>query len=501
MSATPIVLGKGDFNVELQPRFANRHGLIAGATGSGKTVTLQVLAEGFSRMGVPVFLADVKGDLTGISQTGSNDPKLLQRARELGLSDYTSQAYPVVCWDVFGQQGHPVHATVSDMGPVLLARLLQLTDTQEGVLNIAFKVADDQGWLLLDFKDLQAILGFLGGHAADLKTDYGNISGATIGTIQRSLLVLQQQGAENFFGEPALQLADLMRTTSNGLGVINILAADKLLQTPKLYTTLLLWLLSELFEELPEIGDPEKPRLVFFFDEAHLLFTDAPKALLEKVEQVVRLIRSKGVGVYFVTQNPLDIPETILGQLGNRVQHVLRAFTPRDQKAVRSAAETFRPNPKLNTAATITTLGVGEALVSLLDDKGVPMPVEKVRIRPPSSRIGPITAQERQALMSSSTVGAHYSQNIDRVSAYEVLRGRADVKTTQRTRGTPKDAQWKPLPDLLGSSSPPATRGGRQPQSVMDTVIKTMTRSVSSSIGSAIGRKIARGILGSILKG
>lgn len=501
MSTNSIFLGKGDGPIELQARYANRHGLIAGATGSGKTVTLQILAEGFSRIGVPVFMADVKGDLSGIAQPGAANPKLQQRAKEIGLDNYSSETFPVTFWDVFGQQGHPVRATLSDMGPVLLSRMLQLTDTQEGVLNIAFKVADDQGWLLLDFKDLRAMMSYLGDNAAALKTDYGNISSSTIGTIQRNLLVLEQQGAEKFFGEPALQLADLMRTDATGRGMINVLAADQLMQFPKLYTTFLLWLLSELFEELPEVGDLDKPKLVFFFDEAHLLFADAPKALMEKVEQVVRLIRSKGVGIYFISQNPLDIPETILGQLGNRVQHVLRAFTPRDQKAVRTAADTFRPNPKLNTAEVITALGIGEALVSLLDDSGVPTPVQRVKIRPPSSRLGPVTAAERQTQISKSTIGSYYSQVVDRESAYEKIRGRVAPTSTPQQNNQQQDSSWNPFPADNNTTSPRSKGGGRQPQTLMETMTKTMVRSVSSSIGSAIGRKIVRGILGSILKG
>ncbi len=502
MSINTIFLGKGEDSIELQARYANRHGLIAGATGSGKTVTLQVLAEGFSRIGVPVFMADVKGDLSGIAQPGTANPKLLQRAQEIGLANYGAETFPVTFWDVFGQQGHPVRATLSDMGPVLLSRMLQLTDTQEGVLNIAFKVADDQGWLLLDFKDLRAMMSYLGDNAAALKTDYGNISSSTIGTIQRNLLVLEQQGAEKFFGEPALQLSDLMRTDATGRGMINVLAADQLMQFPKLYTTFLLWLLSELFEELPEVGDQDKPRLVFFFDEAHLLFSDAPKALMEKVEQVVRLIRSKGIGIYFISQNPLDIPETILGQLGNRVQHVLRAFTPRDQKAVRTAADTFRPNPKLNTAEAITALGIGEALVSLLDDKGVPTPVQRVKIRPPGSRLGPVTKEERQAQISNSSVGAYYSQIIDRESAYEKIRGRAEPTPTPHDNSTHReDSRRNSLPADNYTAPTRSKPAGRQPQTLMETMTKTVVRSVSSSIGSAIGRKIVRGILGSILKG
>ena len=421
-----IFIGKGTKPVYLQPGLANRHGLIAGATGTGKTVSLQILAEDFSRRGVPVFMADVKGDLSGISQPGKEHPRLAERAETIGLSDYRFEAFPVVFWDLFGKKGHRLRATVSDMGPLLLARMLGLNETQEGVLYAVFKLADDQGMLLLDLKDLRSLLAFAGENAKELTLEYGNIPRASVGAIQRRLLVLEQEGAKQFLGEPALDLHDFMRTGAGGYGNINILAADKLMQTPRLYATFLLWLLSELFEELPEVGDPDKPKLVFFFDEAHLLFDDAPKALVEKVEQVVRLIRSKGVGVYFVTQNPLDIPDTILGQLGNRIQHALRAFTPREQKAVRAAAETFRANPAFDAAEAIKELGVGEALVSTLGRKGIPGMVERTLVRPPASRLGPATAAERSQVMDDSAFSGRYDQRIDRHSAYEMLRERAE---------------------------------------------------------------------------
>src|SRR4051812_15691376 len=390
LMADGILVAKGTDDLVLAPRMGNRHGLIAGATGTGKTVTLQTIAEGFSRIGVPVFMADVKGDLAGQSQPGGNNPNIVERAKKLGVQ-LIPKAVPVVFWDVFGEQGHPLRATISEMGPLLLSRMLNLNDTQEGVLNLVFKVADDQGLLLLDMKDLRAILQHVGDHPADFQTEYGHISAASIGAIQRNLLTLEQQGGSHLFGEPALELDDLVQTDRSGRGIVNILAADKLMSSPQLYATMLLWLLSELFEQLPEIGDPEKPKLVFFFDEAHLLFTDAPKPLLDKIEQVVRLVRSKGVGVYFVTQNPLDVPDTVLGQLGNRVQHALRAFTPRDQKAVKAAAETMRANPKFSTEAAITELGVGEGLISFLDEKGRPGIVQRAYVLPPASRIGPIT--------------------------------------------------------------------------------------------------------------
>ncbi len=434
-----IFVGKGARPVYLLPRLANRHGLIAGATGTGKTVSLQILAEDFSRRGVPVFMADVKGDLSGISQPGKAHPKLQERAAEIGLDDYTLEAFPVVFWDLFGKKGHRVRATVSEMGPLLLARMLGLNDTQEGVLYATFRIADDQGMLLLDLKDLRALLTFVGENAKELRLEYGNMSAASIGAIQRRLLVLEQEGAKQFMGEPALDLYDFMRTGASGYGNINILAADKLMHTPKLYATFLLWLLSELFEELPEVGDPDKPELVFFFDEAHLLFKDAPAALIEKIEQVVRLIRSKGIGVYFVTQNPLDIPDTILGQLGNRIQHALRAYTPREQKAVRAAATTFRANPSFDAAEVIKELGVGEALVSTLGGKGVPGIVQRTLVRPPSSRLGPATAAERKAIIEASRFSGRYDQKVDRHSAYEMLKERAETRAAEATAGKEKD--------------------------------------------------------------
>ena len=474
-----IFIGKGDRPVYLLPRLANRHGLIAGATGTGKTVSLQILAEDFSRRGVPVFMADVKSDLSGISQAGKANPKLQARADEIGLDDYRFEAFPVVFWDLFGKKGHRLRATVSEMGPLLLARMLGLNDTQEGVLYATFRIADDEGMLLLDLKDLRALLVFVGENAKQLRLEYGNLSTASIGAIQRRLLVLEQEGARQFMGEPALDLFDFMRPGPGGYGNINILAADKLMQTPKLYATFLLWLLSELFEELPEVGDPDKPRLVFFFDEAHLLFKGAPAALIEKIEQVVRLIRSKGVGVYFVTQNPLDIPDTILGQLGNRIQHALRAYTPREQKAVRAAAETFRANPAFDAAEAIKELGVGEALVSTLGSKGVPGRVERTLIRPPSSRMGPATRAERLAVMGESPFSGRYDQQVDRRSAYEMLKERADKTARQRS----------------GKKTASGRSSNRQ------GVIETMLKSIVRSLGTTLGREISRGVLGSILKG
>src|SRR3974390_1603800 len=420
-TAQAIFVGKGEQPAYLTLGLTNRHGLVTGATGTGKTVTLQVMAEGLARAGVPVFAADIKGDLSGISAVGEAKDFLLQRARAMDLV-FQPDEFSTIFWDVFGEQGHPVRATVSEMGPLLLSRMMDLNDVQEGVLNVAFRVADEQGLLLLDMKDLRAILSYIAEHAAELTTQYGNVSKATVGTIQRQLLVLENQGGDKFFGEPALDLKDFMRTDRDGRGMVNILVADKLMQSPRLYATFLLWMLSELFEELPEVGDPPKPKLVFFFDEAHLLFSDAPKALMEKIEQVVRLIRSKGVGVYFVTQNPIDVPDKVLAQLGNRIQHALRAFTPRDQKAVLAAAQTFRPNPKLDTAKVIMELGKGEALVALLEGNGVPAMVERALIRPPSARIGPITTEERRAIMDLSPMKGKYDNAIDAESAYEILQ-------------------------------------------------------------------------------
>jgi uncharacterized protein len=442
-----IVIGKGTKYELLDLKFGNRHGLVTGATGTGKTVTLQVMAEGFAANGVPVFAADIKGDLSGISQIGEAKPAFVDRAKGMGL-DYQPDQFAAIFWDVFGKQGHPIRATISEMGPLLLSRLLQLNDTQEGVLNIAFRLADEQGLTLLDLKDLRAILGLVAEHAAELQRVYGNVSPATVGTIQRALLVLENQGANSFFGEPALDIKDFMCTDRDGRGIISILAADRLIENPRLYATFLLWLLSELFEELPEVGDLDKPKLVFFFDEAHLLFNDAPKALMEKIEQVVRLIRSKGVGVYFVTQNPLDVPETVLAQLGNRVQHALRAFTPRDQKAVRAAADTFRPNPKLNTAQVITELGKGEALVSFLEGNGTPSMVQRAMIRPPSARLGVVTEAERKATMAASPVKGKYDTAVDAESAYEMLQKR--VQKTAANGG----------PVAPPGEAPPAEQGG-----------------------------------------
>ncbi len=495
---TPSLIAKNDTQeLFLLPQLANRHGLIAGATGTGKTVTLQLMAENFSRIGVPVFMADVKGDLSGISQPGSEKPKIAERIAKLGLSDFTFSGCPVTFWDVFGEQGHPVRATISEMGPVLLARMLNLNDTQAGVLTLVFKIADDNGLLLLDLKDLQAMLRHVGDNAKDFTTAYGNISAASIGAIQRGLIALEAEGAEKLFGEPALNIDDLMQCDAKGQGMINLLAADKLMQAPKMYATFLLWMLSELYENLPEVGDLEKPKLVFFFDEAHLLFNDAPQALQDKIEQVVRLIRSKGVGVYFVSQNPLDIPDKVLGQLGNRVQHALRAFTPRDQKAVRAAAETFRANPGLDVEAAITELGVGEALVSLLDEKGRPHPVERALIVPPRSQLGPVTPEQRQAIIRQSVIYGHYEAEVDRESAYEKLKARAEqapssAPASESEAEKPASGGWL---DEIGGMLGGGGRGSRQ--GVAETALKSAAR----AIGSQLGRQIVRGVLGSILGG
>jgi len=498
--AQPLLIAKGKQEIFLLPGMANRHGLITGATGTGKTVTLQKMAESFSAIGVPVFMADVKGDLSGISQPGQMTPKLKERLDLIAAKEPVFAASPVTFWDVFGEQGHPVRATVAELGPLLLSRILELNDTQEGVLTLVFKACDDNGLLLLDLKDLRAALQYIGDNAKQLTTQYGNVSAASIGAIQRGLLALEQQGADKFFGEPALNVADLMQT-SQGRGVVNILAADKLMQTPRTYGTFLLWMLSELYESLAEVGDPEQPKLVFFFDEAHLLFTDAPKALLDKIEQVVRLIRSKGVGVYFVTQNPLDVPDTVLGQLGNRVQHALRAFTPRDQKAVQSAATTMRANPGLDTQKAITELGVGEALVSFLDAKGTPSVVERARILPPSGRIGPVTPQERQQLIKSSPVYGHYEQSVDRESAYEKLAA-AGKQRMQAAPAPGQPAGTAPAGGgvldalggiLLGTTGP---RGGHK-----EGVLEAAAKSAARSVGSQVGREIIRGVLGGLLGG
>jgi DNA helicase HerA-like ATPase len=500
---------------QLLLKYGNRHGLVTGATGTGKTITLQILAEGFSNAGVPVFAADVKGDLSGISAIGTSQDFLTKRAEAVKLDPYEFQEFPVIFWDLFGVQGHPIRATISEMGPLLLSRLMNLTDAQEGIINIAFRIADEEGLLLLDLKDLQALLANIAERADEIGARYGNVTKPSVGAIQRSLLILEQQGASNFFGEPALKISDLMRTTRDGRGAINVLAADKLMMNPRLYATFLLWLLSELFEELPEVGDPDKPRLVFFFDEAHLLFDDAPKILVDRVEQVVRLIRSKGVGVYFVTQNPLDVPETVLAQLGNRIQHALRAYTPREQKAVRTAAETFRPNPDFDCASAITQLGTGEALVSTLEAKGIPSMVQRTLIRPPASRIGPITPQERKEIMAESPVAGQYDQAVDRESAFELLqkrageRARAEEQAQQRDSGQQGEgrSRWT-LPDFGNDPGQPAPSGRsrtttyRQPRSSnRQTVTEAAIKSVVRSVGSQVGRALVRGILGSLKKG
>jgi len=516
-----VFLGKSEKPEYLTLKLANRHGLVTGATGTGKTVTLQVLAEGFSRAGVPVFAADIKGDLSGIAAVGSATPFLTERAQAMGAA-YEPDEFPVVFWDLFGALGHPIRATISEMGPLLLARLMDLNEVQEGVLNIAFRIADEEGLLLIDLKDLRAVLALLAEHAQELSAQYGNVSKATVGTIQRQLLVLENQGGTKFFGEPALALNDFLRVDRDGRGTINVLAAEKLMENPRLYATFLLWLLSELFEEMPEVGDPEKPKLVFFFDEAHLLFNEAPKALLEKIEQVVRLIRSKGVGVYFVTQNPLDVPESVLAQLGNRVQHALRAFTPRDQRAVKAAAHTFRPNPKLDTARVIMELGKGEALVSLLEGNGTPGIVERTTIAPPASRIGPITPDERKAIVGRSPVKGKYDQALDAESAYEVLQARAKGESApaqQQQQADPSAAGaggilggiGGALGSIFGTGPAHGTR-----LSTGQLIAREVTRSVANRVagqiaadfgrslggktGGTIGRAIVRGTLGGMLR-
>lgn len=505
----PLVIARGDHDLALRPNLVNRHGLVAGATGTGKTVTLQVMAERLSRAGVPVFAADVKGDLSGISKAGQNTPKIKARIEQMKIEPLQFAGCPVTFWDVFGDQGHPMRATVSEIGPLLLSRILNLNDTQSGVMSLVFRVADDYGLLLLDLKDLKAMLQFVGGQAKQFQVEYGDISAASIGAIQRALVVLENEGGDQFLGEPALNIDDLLQTDSNGHGAVNLIAADRLLQSPLLYATFLLWLLSELFERLPEVGDLEKPKLVFFFDEAHLLFTDQPATLLTKIEQVVRLIRSKGVGVYFVTQNPVDVPDTVLGQLGSRVQHALRAFTPRDQKAVKAAAQTFRSNPKLEVAKVITELEVGEALVSFLDEKGAPSVVERAYILPPCSQIGPITAEERQGFMAKSLVAGVYEQAVDRQSAYELLKQRSQVAAVS---ARPSTVQRQEPADQAGASAGPMSgmlnelgdmlmgtvgpRGGRH-----EGILEAMVKSGARSVGSQLGGQIVRGVLGSILGG
>ena len=509
----PLLIAKNrDLELALLPQLVNRHGCITGATGTGKTVSLQVIAQSLSNAGVPVFMADVKGDLSGLAKAGTLTPKIKERLALMGLDAPTWAACPVTFWDVFGAQGHPVRATISDLGPLLLARMLNLNDTQEGVLQLVFKIADDNGLLLLDIKDLRAMLQQVGDSAANFQTEYGNISAASIGAIQRGLLGIDAQGGDQFFGEPMLNIDDLLQTDAGGRGVVNILAADQLMNSPRLYSTFLLWMLSELFEQLPEVGDLDQPKLVFFFDEAHLLFDEVPKPLLQKIEQVVRLIRSKGVGVYFVTQNPLDIPDTVLGQLGNRVQHALRAYTPRDQKAVQAAAETFRPNPNLDTAQVITELGVGEALVSFLDEKGRPTMVQRAFILPPASQIGPVSDAERKEVIANSLLAGVYEKAVDRDSAYERIKGRVAAKqpVTPRVEPSGRAATADSQPDAAEPQGPSVGDrmkdawgglfGGTGTARRKDTVVEAMVKSAVRSIGSQVGREVIRGVLGTLFK-
>ena len=495
--ADPILVAKRDTSeFFLLPQMANRHGVITGATGTGKTVTLQKLAEGFSNRGVPVFMADIKGDLTGISQAGGTHPKVIERLQSLGIEGAQFEGLPVTLWDVFGKQGHPLRSTISEMGPLMIARILQLNETQEGVLTLAFKVADEQGLLLLDLKDLQQMLVYVADNAEEFTVKYGNVSKASVGAIQRGLLQLEQQQGEIFFGEPAVKLDDFMQTLS-GKGVINLLAADDLINSPKVYSTFLLWLLSELFEMLPEAGDLDKPKMVFFFDEAHLLFNDAPKALVDKIEQVVRLIRSKGVGVYFITQSPADIPDKVLAQLGNRFQHALRAYTPKEQEAVKVAAKSFRENPNVDTVKTITELGVGEVLISCLDEKGIPTMVDRAFVVPPFSQLGPITPDQRTALINNSLVAGVYEQEIDRESAYEILSAKAQDAAAEEAAAEQAKAEAKAQKEAEKAERAAA----RQPDSMMESIMKSAARSASSSVGRQIGNSIVRGVLGSIFGG
>ncbi len=486
-----LIGGNGQHQVKQNARMANRHGLISGATGTGKTVTLQTLAESFSRIGVPVFLADIKGDVSGLGKPAQPHPKIDERVQVIGIDNYQMRACPTVFWDFYGQQGHPLRTTVSEIGPLLWASLLELNDTQTGVLYSCFKIADDNGWLLLDLKDLRAMLQWIGDHADELKAEYGNISKSSIGAIQRDLLVLEEQGAEHFLGEPAINLADLMRHDFSGHGIINIFDASKIIhQSPKLYATFLLWLLSELFENLPEVGDAEKPKFVLFFDEAHLLFNDAPDALLDKIEQVVRLIRSKGVGIYFITQSPLDIPESILGQLGLKIQHALRAFTPKDKKTIKTVADTFPENPQLDVASCITELGIGEALVSTLNDNGRPTPAERILIRPPESRIGPMNTEERTQQIDHSPHKGRYETSIDRESAYEILKKRAEENKLAQAKIQEEEQETRDDPP----SRKPRRNSNRQ------TPMEAFIKSTARAIGSQLGRRIVRGILGSMMK-
>ena len=514
--STPIVIAKKTTDtsqeIVLHSQFANRHGLIAGATGTGKTVTLKVLAESFSRIGVPVFLADAKGDVSSLAQAGSSSPKFDERLKTLGIDAIPFAASPVVFWDLFGEQGHPIRSTVSEIGPLLLARMLNLNDTQEGVLSAVFRIADDQGLLLIDFKDLKAMLSYVSEHAAEFKAEYGNLSPASLGAIQRNLLALADQGGDQFFGEPSLNILDFIQTDSEGRGYINLLAADKLMNTPKLYATFLLWMLSELFEQLPEVGDMDKPKLVFFFDEAHLLFDNASAALQEKIEQVVRLIRSKGVGIYFVTQNPLDLPESVLGQLGNRVQHALRAFTPKDQKAVKTAAATFRANPSFDVEQAITELGVGEALISCLDEQGTPQMVERGWVMPPYSAFSPISFETRKNLMTQSIVAGIYEQSVDRDSAYERLQQKvverqqqAESEASAKEQAKQQEAlakqQAKEQERLAREQQKEADRAAKQREKLTQDIVGTFAKSAARSLGGSTGQKIVRGLLGSLFGG
>jgi len=485
-------------DIVLHSQLANRHGLIAGATGTGKTVTLKVLAESFSRIGVPVFLADAKGDVSSLAKAGESSPKFDERIKSLNIESIPFAASPVVFWDLFGEQGHPIRTTISEIGPLLLAQILNLNDTQEGVLSAVFRIADDQGLLLIDFKDLKAMLSYVSEHAADFKAEYGNLSPASLGAIQRNLLALADQGGDQFFGEPALDLMDFLQTDSQGRGNINLLAADKLMNTPKLYATFLLWMLSELFEQLPEVGDLDKPKLVFFFDEAHLLFDNASPALQEKIEQVVRLIRSKGVGIYFVTQNPLDLPESVLGQLGNRVQHALRAFTPKDQKAVKTAAETFRANPEFKVDQVITELAVGEALISCLDEKGIPQIVERGWVMPPYSSFTPISLEERKALMQQSIVAGIYEQPVDRDSAHEMLQNKVAERQQQAQAAELAKQQLKEQERLAREQQKEAERAAKQREKLTQDIVGTFAKSAARSLGGSTGQKIVRGLLGSL---
>jgi hypothetical protein len=497
-----LLIAKSGLEIFLNPRMANRHGLIAGATGTGKTVSLQVMAEAFSSIGVPVFVSDIKGDLSGVSKMGVDNQRITDRISQLQVEGYTHRTFPVTFWDLYGEQGHPLRTTISEMGPLLLGRLMNLNDIQSSVLTLVFRIADDNNLLLLDLKDLQKMCEYVGNNREQFITTYGNISAASIGAIQRELIGLEEQNADKFFREPAIDIYDFMQTDTNGMGMINILAADKLMMAPRTYSTLLLYLLSELFERLPEVGDMDKPKLVFFFDEAHLLFNDAPKVLTEKIEQVVRLIRSKGVGIYFITQNPIDIPDTILGQLGNKIQHALRAFTPRDQKAVKTAAETFRPNPALNVESVITELGVGEALVSFLDDKGIPSMVEKAKILPPQAQIGPITPEERSAIIRRSVIAGVYEKEVDRESAFEILQARLNAQQVQEQQEQELEIREKEQAEKAKiDAREEKERAKSSGSDIFGDLTKVVGRTVTSQVGGQIGRALVRGLLGGLFGG